>query len=66
MSSQNAPQPFVNLKITFDNGNYLKTGFNGTLDDAKKYYLGAKFNLTSNFEDGAPEVFARCVSVEAV
>jgi hypothetical protein len=32
-------------KVTFEDGNYLTTGFNGTLDDAKAYYVGQGFEL---------------------
>ena len=33
------------FKINFDNGNSLKTGFNGTLQEAEEYYLNNTFNL---------------------
>lgn len=33
------------FKITFANGNLIKTGFNGTLDEAKIYYLNNCFEL---------------------
>lgn len=32
-------------KITFENGNYFETRFNGDLETARKYYLGQKFEL---------------------
>jgi hypothetical protein len=31
--------------IQFQNGNQIKTAFNGNLDTAKKYYLGQYFVL---------------------
>lgn len=33
------------LKITFNNGQFIKTGFNGTLKDANFYYLNNLFEL---------------------
>lgn len=32
-------------KITFDNGETMETGFNGTLKDAENYYLNKFFEL---------------------
>jgi formylmethanofuran dehydrogenase subunit E len=32
------------FKVTFEDGNSLVTGFNGTLDDANAYYVGHGFN----------------------
>lgn len=34
-----------NYRITFENGDYFMTGFNGDLAAAKSYYLGRIFNL---------------------
>ena len=31
--------------IHFDNGDIITTGFNGTIKDAEKYYVGRYFNL---------------------
>jgi len=33
------------FKITFENGDYFTTGFNGNLNDALNYYLNNYFNL---------------------
>lgn len=33
------------FKVTFEDGDWLTTGFNGTLADAEKYYLGQTFNV---------------------
>lgn len=33
------------FKIGFENGDSFETGFNGTLDEARRYYLGRVFNL---------------------
>jgi hypothetical protein len=32
--------------VSFNDGNSIKTGFNGTLEDAKKYYLNQSFEIT--------------------
>lgn len=36
------------FKITFENGDSLITGFNGSLKDANHYYLGECFELDEN------------------
>ena len=41
-------------KITFANGDNIKTGFNGDLSEATRYYIGRWFNLSSG-ADGEPE-----------
>ena len=33
------------FKVFFSNGDSLITGFNGTLKDAEKYYVGKYFNF---------------------
>lgn len=35
------------FQVTFNDGDSLVTGFNGTLEDAKAYYVGNWFNLGS-------------------
>ena len=47
------------FKIGFENGDSFETGFNGTLDEARRYYLGRVFNL-GTVDDG----MQRCNSVE--
>jgi hypothetical protein len=37
--------PTLNLKVTFADGNHLNTRFNGTMDEAKAYYVGQSFNF---------------------
>lgn len=32
------------FRVTFEDGNHLDTDFNGSLDEAKQYYVGKKFN----------------------
>jgi hypothetical protein len=43
--------------VEFDDGDFFTTGFNGTLEDAKKYYLGKEFE---RFD----EKMHKCVKVE--
>lgn len=47
------------FRIGFENGDTLETGFNGTLEEAKAYYLGRVFNLGAVDDD-----MQRCNSVE--
>lgn len=35
----------MDIKVFFDNGNSLTTGFNGTIKEAERYYIGRYFNL---------------------
>ena len=39
------------FKIGFENGDSFETGFNGTLDEARRYYLGRVFNLGTADDD---------------
>lgn len=32
------------FRVTFEDGNTINTGFNGTLEEAEAYYLGKYFN----------------------
>ena len=43
-------------KITFEDGNVVRTGFNGNLAQAKSYYLGQAFELTEGKSVKAIEV----------
>lgn len=56
----------ISIKATFENGDSLTSGFNGTLEDARAYYVGKRFNLTQSWNEGDPEVFVKCVKVEEV
>lgn len=47
------------FKIGFENGDSFETGFNGTLDEARRYYMGRVFNLGAVDDD-----MQRCNSVE--
>lgn len=33
------------VKVTFEDGNCLTTGINGTVEEIRKYYVGNIFNL---------------------
>jgi len=53
----------IAVKVTFDNGDWLTTRINLTLEGAKKYYIGTRFNLG----DGAGgDLMATGVEVEEV
>lgn len=45
-------------KVTFENGNYFTTCFNGDIQDAKAYYLGKVFNIGTISDN-----LQRCTSV---
>lgn len=49
------------FKVTFDNGDSLVTRLNGTIEDARKYYIGTVFNLGVVDDD-----MHRCVKVEEI
>lgn len=49
----------IAVKVIYDNGDFTTTGFNGTLDEAEKYFLGSTFNLGTERDD-----MHRCVKVE--
>ncbi len=48
------------FKITFEDGNSLVTGFNGTLEDAMNYYFGNGFEFDENMK------LVKAVKVEEV
>lgn len=35
----------IYVKVTFDDGNSLITGFNGTIEEAKGYYVSQLFEM---------------------
>jgi hypothetical protein len=37
------PAKRIDLKVTQQGGNYWLTGFNGTLEEAKRYFMGVRF-----------------------
>ena len=53
--------PVVFVKVTFDDGDFLKTSINGDLESAKKYYLGKDFTFGTGEND---EVTKKAVDVE--
>lgn len=48
----------LKLKVIFEDGDYLTTRINLSLEEAKKYYIGNKFNLGS-VEDN----FKKCIDI---
>lgn len=53
----------INVKVTCNTGKTWITGFNGTPEDATRYFLGNVF--VDELEDGR-EIYNRVVSVEIV
>lgn len=51
----------ITTKATFDDGDTIITRINGTIEDAKAYYLGSVFNLGATSDN-----LRRCVFVEEV
>ena len=35
----------ISVEVTFEDGNKITTSINGTLEDARKYYIGQSFNF---------------------
>jgi hypothetical protein len=50
----------IKIKVMLTNGNNWTTGFNGTLEEAKHYYLGTFFETSDELHEH------ECVSVELV
>ena len=59
---EKSPTTPLTLKVTFDNGNSLTTGFNGTQEQATAYYVGKPFNLGS----GGRDVITKGKTVEII
>jgi hypothetical protein len=58
-----AKKAMIDLKVSFDNGDSLTTGFNGTEDEAKAYYMNNEFNLGDGMGGDA---MTKAVSVEVL
>ena len=41
----------IDIKVNFENGDHLITGFNGTMKEATSYYVGKQFNIGNNDQD---------------
>jgi hypothetical protein len=52
------------VRVTCDNGNTWTTGFNGTLAEAKAYFVGKVF--TEEDEHGRREIMNRVISCEQI
>jgi hypothetical protein len=50
------------FKVFFNDGNYLTTGFNGTMQEAESYYLGHLFNLG----DGEKDHMVKAIRIQEV
>lgn len=49
----------IDLKVTFNDGDYFYTRFNGTREEAESYYLSRNFNTGSSGDR-----IRQCVSLE--
>jgi hypothetical protein len=49
----------IAIKCTYEDGTVIKTNINGSLDDAKRYFLGQYVNI-GHIEDNVQ----KCVNVE--
>ena len=47
------------FKVTFENGDYFYTAFNGTKEEIRNYYIGKIFNLGVEKDD-----LQKCIAVE--
>ena len=47
------------IKVTFENGDYLYTRINGTKEEIERYYIGNYFNIGTVSDN-----IQKCVSVE--
>jgi len=50
-------------KVTFEDGNTINTGFNGSLADAQSYYVGQKFQF-GDTEERPFDVMVKAIKVE--
>jgi hypothetical protein len=50
----------ITIKVTLSNGNNRTTGFNGSFEEAKEYYLGTFFETSDELHDH------ECVAVELI
>lgn len=53
------------FKVTFADGNHLITSMNATLDEAKRYYIGTKFQF-GDTDECPHDKLVTAVSVEGV
>ena len=53
------------FKVTFANGNHLITSMNATLNEAKQYYIGTKFQF-GDTDERPYDYLVEAVSVEEV
>lgn len=39
----------INFKVTLSDGDFWMTGFNGTFEEAQKYYMGYRFEALNPY-----------------
>lgn len=52
----------INVKVTFENGDFLTTALNTDLEGAEKYYLNKLFNIGK----GACDLVSKAIKVEEI
>ena len=52
-------------RVTYENGNVSETGFNGTLEDAKSYYLNQSFQF-GDTEEKPFDDMVKAINVEQI
>lgn len=57
-------KPFINIKVTYNDGSVLKTQIRLTLEEAKKYYLGMGNVVSWEDEETGKEFKHKAVKVE--
>jgi hypothetical protein len=55
----------IDIKVTYEDGNVTYTGFNGTLEQARAYFVGKSFNF-GDTDFGVPDRMVKAVEVEEV
>ncbi|MFA5071173.1 MAG: hypothetical protein WC511_02270 [Candidatus Pacearchaeota archaeon] len=55
----------ITVKCTYEDGNTITTGFNGTLEEAKKYFEGQSFNF-GDTDEHPQDKMVKCVKVEEI
>jgi hypothetical protein len=55
----------ISIRVRFADGNTITTGFNGTIDDAQRYYVGNLFQF-GDTEECPTDRMVPAVSVELI
>lgn len=55
----------INVEVTYEDGNVTTTGFQGTLEEARTYFVGKPFNF-GDTDFGVPDRKVKAVKVEQI